>query len=259
MAVLAGDYYAECHELFRHATNQQRLMLAEIRPRYQGAASLSILSVGAGVGLFEMPMLDLLFGQGVNITKFVGNDFDSYACKVLRQKLENKYRDDFVYEVVAVPFEDFFSKDRFDLILFNHVFEYIPGNHLKLLKKAQWLLADGGHILLFSPSKPGINKIYAETFHHLHGYSPVFAGEIGEILIKGDIPFKKKKIMGECDISLFKEAMKFHEKLMLLSFLTQIDCRRIPLEKQNEYLEYYLSLRFPGKDTIPHPATMFII
>jgi len=259
MSILAGDYYAECHKIFRQATNQQGLMLAEIRKKYQAVATLSILSVGAGVGLFEMPMLDLLFGYGVNITKFVGNDSDSYSCKMLLQKLENKYQDEFAYEIVAVPFEDFFSKDRFDLILFNHVFEYIPDNHIKWLNKTQGLLADGGHILLFSPNKPGINKIYAETYHNMHGYSPVFAGEIREILIKGDILFEEKKIMAECDISLFQDGEKFHERLMLLSFLTQIDCRKIPLEKRNDYLEYYLSLQLPGKDTIPHPTTMFKI
>ena len=259
MAVLAGDYYAECHKIFRQATNQQQLMLMEIRQMYQKAASLIILSVGSGVGLFELPMLDLLLTQGVRIKKFVGNDIDRYACDVLSQKLDYKYEKKLDYEVVATSFEKFDSTDRFDLILFNHVFEYLPKNHLMWLKKAQGLLADKGCVIIFSPNKPGINKIYSETFHQLHGYSPFFTAGVKEILDLNNIFYKSKEILAECDISLLRENEKHPEKLMLLSFLVQMDCRKMTLEKQNEYRDYFLSLRPFGKVTIPHPTTMFII
>ncbi|MDK1029934.1 MAG: methyltransferase domain-containing protein [Anaerolineae bacterium] len=259
MAILAGDYYAESHKIFRQATDQQQLMLVEVIQRVQRAAKLSILSVGSGVGLFEVPLLEQLIERGVEITKFIGNDIDPYSCALLTQKLTNSFGGTLDYEVVADPFEDFVSSDRFDLILFTHVFEYLPKDHLKWLKKAQDFLTDDGHIFIFSPNKPGINKIYAETFQTLHGYSPLFTAELKKIIIKGGLPFKSKEIQAECDISLLKEKKISSQGLMLLSFLVQIDCRVIPTKTQNEYLEYFISLQLPGKASIPHPTTMFII
>jgi hypothetical protein len=44
---------------------------------------------------------------------------------------------------------------------------------------------------------------------------------------------------------------------MLLSFLTQLDCRDLPVETRDRYVAYYLSLRDPGASSIAHPVTLF--
>ena len=48
-------------------------------------------------------------------------------------------------------------------------------------------------------------------------------------------------------------------KLMLLSFLTQADCRVLGGSTRERYIDYYLSLRGSGVDWIAHPAALFII
>ena len=59
-------------------------------------------------------------------------------------------------------------------------------------------------------------------------------------------------------MSLLEESDPHRDKIKLLSFLTQRDCREIPLDARESYVGYYLSLRQDGP-TIPHPTTMFIL
>ena len=68
-----------------------------------------------------------------------------------------------------------------------------------------------------------------------------------------------KEINAECDVSLLHKSNDNQDKIKLLSFLTQMDCRKISDEKKNEFANYYKSLRHKNKNTIPHPATLFIL
>ncbi len=259
MPSFAGDYYAECNEVFRRSTNQSHLMLKEVREYCRNKESMSILSVGSGVGLFEIPMLRTLMGDGIDIPKFVGIDIDEYACSVFKEKLQAGFGHSLEFDVIHQSFQKFASEARFGLILYNHVFEYLGGHHLKWIHKSLNLLSDNGNILIFSPDRGGINKIYDETMRDVNGFDPFFSDDIERMLTSHFIEFSTKRILAECDISLLHESNDNPDKIRLLSFLTQIDCRTISDERKNEYVHYYQSLRGTSKNTIPHPATLFIL
>ena len=93
----------------------------------------------------------------------------------------------------------------------------------------------------------------------VNGFDPFFADDIEALLKANSIPFYGKAIPGECDISLLDRPNEDPDKVRLLSFLTQMDCRRLPDAEKNRYAEYYRSQRYEGKNFIPHPATLFTL
>ena len=258
MSLLPEPYYTACNEVFRRSTNQTHFMLKEMGRFCRDRRRVSILSVGSGVGLFEIPMLKMLRDRDVHISEFVGVDVSAHACAVLEENLEAEFGSAISFDVACSPFQDFTTNKDFDIVLYNHTFEYLGGRPVTWLRKSQKLLTPGGNVIIFSPNRGGINRIYGEVMEDLGGSAPFFADDIGAALKSHHIRFRNKTIVSECDVFLLEESDPHPDKIRLLSFLTQRDCRTAPLEVRESYVEYYLSLRQNG-GTIPHPTTMFII
>jgi SAM-dependent methyltransferase len=244
--------------MFRRATNQTEVMLDRLADHARDRGRLTILSVGSGVGLFELPMLTRLGEEGITVARFVGVDPSAHATAVLGRKLADR-PETLDFELVATPFETYDTEARFDMVLFNHVFEYLAGDPLTWVGKSLGLLADGGNVLVFSPNRGGINQIYQDVFAELVGTPPFFADDIEVMLDGSGIAFSMESMMAACDISALQRIGEDPEKLMLLSFLTQRDCREVMPEVRERYIEYYLSLRQPGERSIPHPVTLFVM
>ncbi len=256
--LLADPYYSQSNAMFRRATNQTEVMLDRLADHARDRGRLTILSVGSGVGLFELPMLTRLGEDGITVARFVGVDPSAHATAVLGRKLADRYNA-LDFELVATPFETYDTEARFDMVLFNHVFEYLAGDPLTWIGKSLGLLADGGNVLVFSPNRGGINQIYQDVFAELVGTPPLFADDIEVMLDGSGIAFSMESMMAACDISALQRIGEDPEKLMLLSFLTQRDCRQVTPEVRERYIEFYLSLRRPGENSIPHPVTLFVM
>ena len=258
MSLLTEPYYSACNEVFRSCTNQGSLMLKQMEEIFRDLERVSILSVGSGVGLFEIPMLKILQDDGVQISHFVGVDVSSHACARLQENLEAEFGPGIWYDVVCSPFQDFTSGQDFDIVLYNHTLEYLEDRPDRWFRKSQGFLTPGGQVIVFSPNRGGINLIYGEVAQELGGWNPVFADDIDATLANLGNLFQKKTLVAECNVSLLDKSDPHPDKLKLLSFLTQRDCRAIPLEARESYVEYFLSLR-QGGHTIPHPTTMFVL
>jgi SAM-dependent methyltransferase len=245
---LRGEYYAECNEVFRRVSDQSDRMLEAFQDLTGTHHGLRLLSVGAGVGLFEIPMLQNL---GDTVLRFVGLDIDRHACEVLERNLMQTFPAGLEWQVLNEPFQDFQIEEHFDLVLFNHTFEYLDGDPAGWLAKARDLLDDNGRLVIFSPNRGGINKIYAEIA------TPHFSEDLVPHLI--GLSYSKRIIEAECDISLFDEDSDHPDRIRLLSFMTQADCRQVPASRREEFIHYYQALRSPGQDSIPHPTTLFVI
>ncbi|MFQ5943644.1 MAG: class I SAM-dependent methyltransferase [Anaerolineales bacterium] len=250
MIPLSGEYYVECNEVFRRSTNQAERMLDELSAYAKDRSALRILSVGSGAGLFEIPMLRTL---GSAIARFVGVDVNEHACRLLQVKLENEFGTAFDFEVVNLAFQDYQTDRRFEVVLFNHTFEYLNGDRLSWIQKSRELLGEAGNVLIFSPNRGGINKYYDEVF------SPCFSEDLEQMLSMVGIRHSKATIEAECDLTLLTGEDDDPDKIRLLSFLTQIDCRDLPASMRGEFVEYYLSLRNGDSTLVPHPTTLFIL
>ena len=69
--------------------------------------------------------------------------------------------------------------------------------------------------------------------------------------------FSKEVIEGTCDIHLLHEKAPLDEKIKLLSFLCQIDCRQLPENEIEASIEYFRGLG--NSQTIAHPTDFFRI
>jgi len=249
MIPISGEYYVECNDVFRRATNQSDRMLAEMRDFVHARSDLSILSAGSGVGLFEIPMLQML---GSKTKRFVGVDVNQHACRILRGKLHEEFGSTLEFEVENGSFEDYRTDRLFDIVLFNHAFEYLDRDRLGWIRKSQALLARAGKVL-FSPNRGGINKFYGELF------SPCFSEDIQQLLATSGIHYSTTTIDAECDLTLLDGRDDDPELIRLLSFLTQADCRDLPCSTRREFVSYFLSLSNGETSMIPHPVTLFVL
>jgi Methyltransferase domain len=250
MIPLSGEYYVECNDVFRRCTNQSEQMLAEVRSYAQDRADLRILSVGSGVGLFEIPMLQMLGGK---VASFDGVDVNDHACRILQSKLEKEFGSSLDYKVEHRSFQAYQTDHRFEIVLFNHTFEYLSGDRLSWIQKSRDLLVESGNVLIFSPNRGGINRFYEEVF------APCFSEDLDQLLTHVGMEHSTIAIEGHCDVTLFTGEDDDPDKVRLLSFLTQADCRDLPDAKQSELVDYYLSLSGEDSSIIPHPATLFIL
>ena len=250
MIPLSGPYYVECNEVFRDATNQSELMLEQLAIHAGDQADLTVLSVGSGAGLFEVPMLRML---GDRWQRFVGVDVNSHACEILRDKLKEEFSGRLAYEVLNQSFQDYQTDLRFDFVLFNHTFEYLDGDRLLWIQKSLDLLNQAGSVLIFSPHRGGINKYYGEAF------SPCFSEDLELLLTTTEFQHSTTRINAECDLSLLSNENADPDKIRLLSFLTQVDCRELPPATLVEITDYFRSLGNGESSRIPHPATLFVL
>lgn len=256
---LRGSYYAECQKVFRAATNQDEMMLEAVQVECADYEEFSILSVGSGSGLFELPMLKLLLASGKKIRRFVGVDIDEDANQLLKEALDAGFAGLLDYEVVPASFDAFEAGERAEIILYNHVFEYIREGHLAWMQKSLDLLAEGGRVLLFSPIAGGINALYEENMRAHFDYAPYYSDDIEEMLTEAGMAFSKERIRGECGISLLDELGDNADGMRLLSFLTQVDCRALPSKQKAEQVSYFQSLAEQGEKRIPHPTDFFVL
>ena len=127
MIPLTGEYYVECNDVFRRTTNQSEQMLAEMRNFAQGRSDLRLLSVGFGVGLFEIPMLRMLEDS---VASFDGVDVNEHACRILQEKLNEEFGTSIDFKVEHRSFQEYRTDHRFEIVLFNHTFEYLSGDRL---------------------------------------------------------------------------------------------------------------------------------
>ncbi len=250
MIPLSGEYYVECNEIFRRSTNQAERMLSEMGEIVLGRSDLSILSVGSGAGLFEMPMLRMLEGE---VKRFVGVDVSEHACQILETKLQKEFNTLFDFEVVNRSFQDYQTDRRFKIVLFNHTFEYLEGDRLSWILKSRELLAEAGIVLIFSPNRGGINRFYEEVF------APCFSDDLEHLLTITDIDHSTTAIDAKCDVTLLGGRDDDPELIRLLSFLTQADCRKLSSTRRREFVDYYLSLSHDETSKISHPATLFVL
>jgi SAM-dependent methyltransferase len=250
MIPLSGEYYVECNDVFRRTTNQSKQMLAEMRSFAQGRSELRILSVGSGVGLFEIPMLRMLEDR---VASFDGVDVNEHACRILQEKLDKEFGTGLDFKVEHRSFQKYRTDHRFEIVLFNHTFEYLSGDRLSWIQKSRDLLVGSGNVLIFSPNRGGINRFYEEVF------APCFSEDLDQLLTHIGMEHSTTAIEGSCDVTLLTGNGEDPDKVRLLSFLTQADCRDLPPAKQRDLADYYLSLSGDETSIIPHPATLFVL
>lgn len=252
-------YYNKCHALFRRLTDQPQRMLEDIRAICGERPCDRILSVGSGTGLFEIPMLEMLLSDGTDPQLFVGIDINREACNQLSLRLEAAQLKHMEWQVLPQAFEGYAPTERFDVVMFNHSFEYLSGPPARWVRKALGLLTEDGICLIYSPDRGDINAPYADMAEQAYGLAPRFSDDLKRALGAEGIHFAEYTILGMCSVEPLARPDQDEERTQLLSFLCQIDCREVGREARASMADYYLGLSVGGERTIPHPTTRFLI
>jgi len=123
----------------------------------------SILDVGAGFGLFVKAFQELgIKSDGIEISK--------YSVKIASEK--------FGIKLFNGDLTEFYSTDKYDLIIFYHSFEHL-NDPLKTLKKSKELLNENGILWLSLPNVMSLDRLingknwngWSLPYHFFH-YSP---------------------------------------------------------------------------------------
>jgi SAM-dependent methyltransferase len=259
MEPLKGEYYSTCHQVFRRATNQGEMMVAETLQVIEGRNGLSVASIGSGTGLFEIPLLKHMRVKGIDVLNFCGVEMDEYACIEFGRELSAHFDGTMRFDLYNGRYEDFPEGEKFDLTVFNHTMEYLNGNPVPWIQKALRSTTTGGRVLIFSPDQGGINRFYEENLLRMTGSSPLFSNSLRDALEGARIPFEARRLMAKCETQLLDMAGRKDEKIRFLSFLTHVDCREVEDTDLERYARYFIGLRRDGAGYIAHPTTLFIL
>lgn len=258
MGWLGSDYYDACHLVFRRVSNQARLMHEHVLLNSPDMGSMRVLSVGCGTGLFEVPLLERLIQRERSPTQFIGVDLSPSACKAMRHRLASRFGEDLEYHVKEISFLDFESEERFELILFNHVLEYVSDEIGAWLDRSLDLLSPNGVVIIFSPDRGGINYLYEKYAPRHSGITPAFSDDIHSELEKRHISFQATSLVGNCDVSMLNGGGEEEDSVRLLSFLTQRDCRNISSSARRQLVGHFLA-QADSSMRVPHPTTAFLL
>ena len=256
---LSGKFYVQAQEVFRRATDQNDRMLEATLQITRGTTDMRMLSVGSGSGLYELPFLEALRAAGTPPRRFVGVDPNRRAVQKLDRALQRRFAGRLDFEVRAETFQKFEARERFDLVAFNHTFEYLKGDHRRWIRKAFRMVDRNGLVLIFSPLRGGINSLYSAFARTLYDHAVVFADDLHRLLAEIELVYRVQRVEAVCDISALAGGPENPDFYPLLSFLTQIDCRDIAQKDLSGIADCFLSLREPGDPTISHPAELFLI
>jgi SAM-dependent methyltransferase len=255
---LGSDYYNQCHRLFRQLTNQDELMLEHVVTSSRGQGDLRVLSVGCGAGLFEIPLLKRLGADGLSVRQFVGIDVSVSACETLERKMKATFPGRMVFDVQPKSFTEYATDERFELILFNHVMEYVRDEIGNWLGRSLQLISAVGRVIIFSPDRGDINHVYETIAPDQSGFTPALSDDIRGELERRSIQFESVSLVGDCDVRLLNGPNENPDQVQLLSFLTQQDCRKLSARARHELTTRFLTLA-DSSFKLRHPTTSFVL
>jgi ribosomal protein L11 methylase PrmA len=232
-------------------------MLQAFAKECKNFEDFNLLSVGSGSGLFEVPMLRNLVDSGKKVREFIGVDVDEIGSQILEDALKDEFENELDFNIEVISFDQFEIDSTADIILYNHVFEYIREGHKRWIHKSMKLLSKTGKIIIFSPLSGGINLLYEENMKSHFDYLPFYSNDIANLLEKEKIEYSVETLNAECKIENLDNLESLGDGMRLLSFLCQIDCRNLSPDLTLKAADYFQSLAIEGK--VPHPADMFVI
>lgn len=256
---LEGKRYKDGQLLFRRSSNQQKLMLAWLDKHFLpqlGPEPVSFLSIGAGTGIFDVPILQQLLRRNLQV-RYEGIDPNHDVLSLLEESLRPLASGNLKTRIIPRGFESYVSQGKFNFILLVHT-HYFFRDLRSNLQQAWDLLEDGGNIVLYSALDVFLSEFFKVTFQTNFGHPPWLSHQVQEALKALNIPFRRESIDATLDVSgCFCGDQKAVDDL--LSFIVHADASQTPEKdlllaclKQNAKQE-------GGRYLVPHPVDVFVI
>ncbi len=256
---LEGERYKDGQLIFRHSSNQQQLMLDWLGKNFVsqlGSEPISFLSIGAGTGIFDVPIIQEFVRRGLQI-EYEGIDPNGNVLRLLENSLRPLAGEKLQVSVILSDFESYHALKKFNFILLVHT-HYFFRDLRENLQKAWDLLEDGGTIILYSALDIFLSQFFNVTFQSNFGHPPWLSHHIQNGLKTLNIPFHRESINAVLDITACfgPDEKAAHD---LLAFIIHADVTDKPgtdvllgCLKEN-------SRRENGRYLLPHTVDVFTI
>lgn len=261
---LSSEGYAEGFKAFKRISSECEAMLGWIertlRSEIPENDNFAILSVGCGSGDFDLELIQILKTRIPRID-YVAVEPNHVHCQQSAERLVASPLEGIRCVIHPVPFEEFHTDERFDLIHFTHCLYYIPDREAAILHAVK-LLVDGGRVVVFHQTPMGINQIQRKFLKRTKGdTNEMFSSkDLEEILDRNRIPYRLEVLDSTLDITdCFGLDSKMRDTL--LSFFLECDVRELDPATKQGILSYLQELSFYDQERrlIYHPVAIFSI
>lgn len=238
---LGDRRYHAAHEAFEAASNQRALILAWLEqladrldlPRNRSAR---LLSVGCGGGVMDRRIAEV-FARHVEMLSLAGVDPNPEHTRAFRQQLSGEG-----FDVTAFNggFEEFRSRQRYDVIHFVHCLYYFEHIEPELHKAVDMLVPGGALVVLQAPNQ-ALNHLADRVWKKQFERSAWYSDDVVSVLETMDIELQVERLDASVDVTdCFDDNAESGREI--LDFIVQAETRRLSAALQASLLESLRSI-----------------
>lgn len=254
--------FLETHVLYEGRSDQQARIIdwfaREVGPALPDPGDCSVLSVGCGSGILDVPVLRRLARPGRRV-RWVGVDPNEVECEAFERQFAAAALPGAELEVVAAPFEDYEPPAPFDVVHLVHCLYYLP-DPVGALEKARRLVAPGGKLVVFHAPCAELNSLAKRFYDRLGAGPTAFAEDLAALFARRGWPTARARVDAEVDVTPFVDGDP-DVGVALRDFIVQADSRRMP-EALVHIVDAYLhavAYERDGHWRVRHPVDVFVI
>ena len=253
--------FLETHVAYEAHSDQHRRFIDWFENRIGSVAPTDrpyrVLSVGCGSGLLDVPVARHLASRGAQID-YVGINPNKAECAAFERHLAASGPTSAQLELVRVPFEEFTTETRFDLVHFVQSLYYFddPGGALELARR---LVAPEGRLILLHAPLESLNQLSTRFYDGFLGRPTLFAEDVAQTLLTWKASCIRERIEARLDVTPLVEGDK-DLSLALSDFIVQVESSLLPPELQSLIRAYLdaITVKEPhAAPYIPHPVDAF--
>jgi SAM-dependent methyltransferase len=198
---LSDARYHATHERFEAASNQRALILDWLedladRMTFRPDRAARLLSVGCGGGVMDR-RITRIFSEHAHALALVGVDPNPEHTRAFRRQFA---REGFDVRAFTGLFEDFDTRQTFDVIHFVHCLYYFE--HIEPeLRKAFAMLAPGGAMVILQAPNEDLNHLADRVWKKQFDQSAWYSDDVAAALARMGIEFRIHRIDAEVDVT----------------------------------------------------------
>ena len=254
--------YRDALHAFRSRATERDSMLAWVRERLTTLTPqrerVSVLSIGAGDGDFDIDFLQLLKAH-IPLLDYTAVEPNHIFCETFRKRVEQLALPGLRVESHGVSFEQFQPHSAFHLIHFTHCLYYVADREAAIRKALRNLTPDG-QLLILHQTPLGIHQVQERYLRRVTGSERemVSSDDIELLLQQCGLDYAKEVIESSVEVTecFLPES---REGALLLGFFLECDSSQIPSGEMREILAYLRQIsRHDGERSwLPQPVAAF--
>ena len=255
--------FLETHVAFEAHSDQQGRIIQwfedNVEPATPTDEPYRVLSVGCGSGLLDVPVSRHLAARGARLT-YTGVNPNEAECTAFARRFTESGPPSARLELARMPFEDFETDTRFDLVHFVQSLYYVD-DPSAALERARQLLAPGGKLVVFHAPLAALNQLAMPFYDRTFGRPTMFAEDVSRILLAWNEPFTRERIDAHLEVTPFVQRDAELGRA-LRDFIVQVESAALPRELQELIDDYLDAITVEGPDDrayIAHPVDAFVV